>query len=311
MELLEQKTRIEFVPVLERSACMKVIRADAMGMCFGVRDALQIAELVERPERVTIHGELVHNRAVLVQLQSRGFRITPEGHRRPLPNTPEVLVTAHGVSDVERQRLEAAGKRIIDTTCPLVRRVHRAARSLSAQGYHVLVIGRPGHVEVQGIVEDLAEYNVLERPDDVRAYVNDKLGVVCQTTTPPKWAEEIRTAIRAHNPRATIHYVDTICQPTLDRQQALARLLRLVDAVVVVGGRNSNNTRQLVTRCRDFGVPALHVQSADNLDPKWFDVLGRCEAVGLTAGTSTLESTIQKVYEVLCELSVRIREKIT
>src|SRR6516164_10805 len=118
---------------------MKVITADVMGMCFGVRDALGFMDTVPDPEAVTIHGELVHNEAVLTDLKERGFRMTSEADRRELPRTPLVLITAHGVSDAERRRLENAGKRLLDTTCPLVARAHEAARALQQDGFHVLV----------------------------------------------------------------------------------------------------------------------------------------------------------------------------
>src|ERR1700693_4752365 len=134
---------------------MKVLRADAMGLCFGVRDALAIAANLPDAVRTTIHGELVHNETVLVHLQSRGFRITAEADRDALPTTEDVLVTAHGISDRERARLESAGKRLIDTTCPLVRRVHRAAQALAADGFLVVVLGRRVHVEGLRIVWDL------------------------------------------------------------------------------------------------------------------------------------------------------------
>jgi len=278
---------------------MKVVRADAMGLCFGVRDALAVVEQIDCPQTVTIHGELVHNEKVLVQLKSRGFDMIPERDRAKLSERPNILITAHGISDVERQRLEAAGKRLIDTTCPLVRRVHRAAQALAAGGYHVLVIGRPGHVEVQAIVEDLSSYDVVAGPSDVRRYPHNRLGIVCQTTTPPQAAEHIRQAVRTHNSHAEIRFVNTICQPTLDRQQAVERLLRKVEAMLVVGGRNSNNTLQLVARCRERGVPTFHVQSAADIHP---DCFAGYKTVGLTGGTSTLDSTIREVYDALCRL---------
>src|SRR5262245_734198 len=118
---------------------MRVIKAEVLGMCFGVRDALQTLEGVTDPGRVTIHGELVHNESVLAELDRRGFRMVKESARRPLPVTDTVLITAHGVSDCERQRLQAAGKQLVDTTCPLVRRAHEAAQKLQREGYHVLV----------------------------------------------------------------------------------------------------------------------------------------------------------------------------
>src|SRR5438552_4181350 len=114
---------------------MRVIRAEVMGLCFGVREALEVIDGVDEPATVTIHGQLVHNEIVQAQLTARGFAMQGEAQRRTsLPETPAVLVTAHGISDRERQRLEAAGKRLVDTTCPLVTRVHRAAQALQAEG---------------------------------------------------------------------------------------------------------------------------------------------------------------------------------
>jgi 4-hydroxy-3-methylbut-2-enyl diphosphate reductase len=275
---------------------MKVLRADAMGLCFGVRDALAIAANLPDAARTTIHGELVHNETVLVQLRSRGFRITAEADRDALPTTDDVLVTAHGISDRERARLESAGKRLIDTTCPLVRRVHRAAQALAADGFHVLVLGRRSHAEVRGIVEDLTEYEILERPEDAVDFRRPKLGLVCQTTTPPALAQQILAAVRARNPSAKVTFIDTICSPTRERQQALERLLQKVDAMIVVGGKNSNNTRQLAETCRTAKVPVWHVQNPADLDPH---ALRGFQVVGLTAGTSTLDESIEAVYAAL------------
>ncbi len=280
---------------------MKVLRAEVMGMCFGVRDALKVIDAIETPEGVTIHGQLVHNHAVLTQLGTRGFAMTGEEDRRRTPETPTVLITAHGVSDRERQRLEGAGKALVDTTCPLVTRVHQAALRLRDEGYHVLVIGKPGHVEIQGIVEDLPSFDVVESDEEVRTYPHARLGIVCQTTAPARNVAKIREAIAARNPGAEIQFLDTVCHPTKDHQRALERLLGEVEAMVVVGGRNSNNTRELVALCAERGVPALHVQDASELDPEWF--LG-IEKVGLTAGTSTLDSTIDAVHAALLRLPV-------
>jgi 4-hydroxy-3-methylbut-2-enyl diphosphate reductase len=279
---------------------MKIIKADVLGMCFGVRDALERIDDVERPEDVTIHGELVHNERVLTRLHARGFQMIGESRRRPLPQTETVLVTAHGISNAERRRLEQAGKRLVDTTCPLVERAHAAAQKLQGEGRHVLVIGKRGHVEVQGIVEDLTSFDVLQTPDEVKTYPHARLGILCQTTTPVRHADAIRAAIAARNPHADIRFLDTICHPTKDHQKALERLLEQVEAVVVVGGRNSNNTRQLVLRCQEHGRRAFHVQGPEDLRPEWFDGV---ETVGLTAGTSTLDETIDAVFESLARLS--------
>ncbi len=281
---------------------MRVVWADAMGMCFGVRDALQMAESLPNPARVTIFGQLVHNEQIAADLRQRGFHELSESGRRGLPPTSEVLVTAHGVSDVERRRLEAAGKSLIDTTCPLVRHVHATAQRMQREGRFVIVIGRRTHVEVEGIVGDLIRYEVVEDAAEVSTYPSRRLGVVCQSTTAPADAERVRRAIEARNPDADIRYEDTICRPTRDRQQAAQRLLDQVEAVVVVGGRGSNNTLQLVRLAESRGVPVLHVQTACDLDANWLSQFG---LIGLTAGTSTPDGTVDDVYRALLQIESR------
>ena len=209
-----------------------------------------------------------------------------------------VLITAHGVSDVERGRLIAAGRSLIDTTCPLVRRAHDAAMALKADGRHIVLIGRAGHVEVRGIVD------IVSSPEDVVPYPHQRLGVVCQTTTPPDVFARVLERANQLNPDADIRFIDTVCQPTRARQEAVHDLLDQVDAVVVVGGYNSNNTQRLVQLCEERQVSALHVEGADELDPGWFAGVG---TVGLTAGTSTLDDTIDEVQLALEQLPPRGR----
>ncbi|HLQ38040.1 MAG TPA: 4-hydroxy-3-methylbut-2-enyl diphosphate reductase [Planctomycetota bacterium] len=281
---------------------MIVLRAAELGMCFGVRDALAVLEQLPDPRQVTVHGELVHNGEVLRELDRRGFHRASEDHRA-VPDTPSVLITAHGVSDRERARLQAAGKQLIDTTCPLVDKAHRAAQSLAADGRRVVVLGKRDHVEVRGIVGDLEAPIVVEHERDVACWPEPRLGVVCQTTTQVEVADGLLAAIRAANPHADVLFVDTICSPTKARIRAVELLLQRVDGLVVVGGSNSNNTRQLVARAVAAGVPALHVQDAADLDHDW---LRRRTVVGLTAGTSTPARTIDAVEQALRAFAGRL-----
>lgn len=274
---------------------MKVLRARAMGMCFGVRDALAAAAARTDAATTTIWGELVHNEQVLQRLRAQGFAMTAEDERS-IPATDNVLLTAHGVSRVDRVVLQRAGKRLIDTTCPLVVRAHDAARQLQDDGFHVIVIGRPDHVEVRGLVGDLWSYDVAAGVEDVRRYPHARLGVVCQTTTSEHAARAVLAALRAHNPDAEIRFADTICEPTRQRIRAVVELAAQCAVVVVVGGANSNNTRQLVALCEANGSKAYHVQTAADLEPAWFD---GCATVGVTAGTSTLDETVDAVVAAL------------
>lgn len=278
---------------------MQILRADEMGMCFGVRDALAVLDRLPAPGDVTIHGELVHNPEVLGLLDRRGFHRSPEV-ARSVPPTPQVLVTAHGISERERQRLTEAGKQLVDTTCPLVQKAHEAARGLVAEGRRLVVLGRRDHVEVLGIVEDHHDAIVVGGPGDVARWPETRLGVVSQTTTQVEVAEALVAAIRAANRHADVRHVDTICSPTKARIEALQRLLPRVDALVVVGGHDSNNTRQLVHRGQDHGVATFHVAAARELRPQWFD---GATAIGLTAGTSTLPRTIEEVHGWLVRLA--------
>jgi 4-hydroxy-3-methylbut-2-enyl diphosphate reductase len=277
---------------------MRVIRAEVMGMCFGVRDALALVRSLDDPGGVTIHGELVHNEEVLRELAERGFAQTPEGRRHSLPLTERVVVTAHGISRRERRRLLAAGKELIDATCPLVRRVHDVATELQGRGYFVLVVGRPGHAEVEGVVGDLTDYAVVPDPDQVRVYDSRRLGVVCQSTTPPALAARVVETVRRLNPDKEVRFVDTICRPTRERQRAAAALAGRVQALVVVGGAQSNNTRQLAALAEARGVPVAHVRTARDLQRAW---LARFQVVGLAAGTSTPDETIEEVYQALVD----------
>lgn len=278
---------------------MQIRRAEELGMCFGVRDALTTIQSIATPHEVTIHGELVHNGEVLADLDRRGFHRSPE-HARPVPSTPWVLVTAHGISERERARLLGAGKQLVDTTCPLVQRAHAAARELAAEGRRVIVLGKRDHVEVRGIVEDLDRAIVVGTVADIVTWPEPRLGIVSQTTTETSAAELLVAAVRAHNPHACVRWLDTICNPTRQRIAALQALLPQIDALVVVGGRDSNNTRQLVQKGLQAGLPTVHVERASELEAAWF--AGR-RCVGLTAGTSTLAGTIDAVQARLVEIA--------
>jgi 4-hydroxy-3-methylbut-2-enyl diphosphate reductase len=275
---------------------MEVVRAAAMGFCFGVRDALALAMTLERPEETTLYGALVHNEEVVSQLAARGFQQVGEAERHGAVATPRVLITAHGISERERGALRASGAELVDTTCPLVRRAHDAGMALQREGFHVVVIGRAGHVEVRGLTGDLDSFTVVGSVSEVQRWPHAKLGVIAQTTVPEREAAELLQAIRAANPAAEVVFRDTICEPTKQRQRAVETLVREVDVVVVVGGKSSHNTKQLVESCRRAGRTVHWVQGPAELEARWFE---GCSRVGLTAGTSTPEERIDAVEMAL------------
>lgn len=267
------------------------------GLCFGVRDAIKQAESLAAKGPLTILGELVHNPVVRERLAAQGVRegSLEGGHAQPPPG--QVMITAHGASDTARQAWRSRGFGVADGTCPLVRHAHGELRALVAQGCFPVVIGKRGHVEVLGLTGDFPGACVLESAADIAELpVREHYGVVAQTTQPVEKVRAIVEALRQARAGSEVRFRDTVCQPTKDRQNALRELLGECDTLVVVGGRNSNNTLQLVAAGRAAGLDTYHVERAADLCPDWF---AHARVVGVTAGTSTLKETVAAVEQRL------------
>ena len=269
---------------------MKIIRAEHLGMCFGVRDAIALALETARREPLTILGDLVHNETVLEKLREQGIRI---GQKPADVGTQTVMITAHGASERRKNETRGLGLNVLEATCPLVHAAHRSLKKLVAEGFHPVIIGKRDHVEVRGMTEDLGEFDVVLGDDDVaRLRERPRFGVVSQTTQPVETVRQLVQLIRQRFPTSEVRFVDTVCQPTKQRQNAAVELARQCDAVVVIGGAHSNNTHELVKTCSRFCSRVHHVQTADDLQEDWF----RAEdIIGLTAGTSTPDAMIDAV----------------
>lgn len=278
---------------------MRIIIAEHFGMCFGVRDAIAEAERLAAEGPLTILGELVHNPVVRERLRARGIREAETGALSE--SSARAMITAHGVSDRQRTEWQERGVEIADGTCPLVRNAHTQLRLLVEKGYTPVVIGKRGHVEVEGLIGDFPGAIVLENAAEAEGVpVQERFGVISQTTQPIEFVRVVVAALQRRQPAAEVRFVDTVCKPTKDRQLALQALISKCDAIVVVGGRGSNNTRQLVERCTAAGRKAFHVERADDLVAEDFREV---ETVGVTAGTSTLRETVEAVIERLRDFS--------
>lgn len=269
---------------------MEVRMAEHLGMCFGVRDAIDLALGLARRGPVTVLGDLVHNPDVVAEMDAAG---AVRARRPEEVRTPVVLLTAHGTANRVKLRLAGEGYQIHDAACPLVKRVHLALAKLVAEGRHPVIIGKADHVEVRGLVGDLDDCTVVLDEDDLEQLEGrDRLGVVAQTTQPLEKVLRLVEALRARFPAADVRFLDTVCQPTKDRQEALRRLVRDSEVVVVVGGPDSNNSRKLTELARKLGRPSYQVAGADELRREWFR---GARVVGLTAGTSTPDRVIDEV----------------
>lgn len=277
---------------------MKIIRARSLGLCFGVRDAIDLAtrEAARRP--VTILGELVHNDTVLRRLRDSGAQ---SADTLDQIRTSTVMISAHGTSDRRRRELQDSGLEVLEATCPLVAHAHQSLQTLVREGWHPVVVGRRDHVEVLGLTGDFADFDVILEPSDLdRVRERPRFGVVAQTTQPLPRVQEMVRLLGLRFPRSEVRFVDTVCQPTKQRQTAAADMARSADVVVVIGGFRSNNTRELAALCRRF-CPRVHqVETAGDLDPAW---LRPTDTVGLTAGTSTPDETVTAVQTWLDRLA--------
>ena len=269
---------------------IRIIRAEHLGMCFGVRDAIDLALSRAEIAPLTILGDLVHNDAVLAGLESRGIVTARDPSQ---VTTPVAMVTAHGASERMLARTRALGLEIVEATCPLVRVAHRAIMALIRDGYHPVIIGQRTHVEVRGLTDDLDEFDVVLDEGDVLALTaRPRLGIAAQTTQPLDRVRHLVALIRQQFPQSTVRFIDTVCRPTKERQQAAVDLARRCDVVIVVGGAGSNNTRELVNTCSRYCPHVHHIQTEADLRREWFFT---ADSVGLTAGTSTPDDVIDRV----------------
>jgi 4-hydroxy-3-methylbut-2-en-1-yl diphosphate reductase len=271
---------------------MNIHLATHFGLCFGVRDALAAAEQAARGRDLTILGELAHNPLVRERLARAGVRqgaLADPGSAA----TDSVMITAHGASERDRARWVATGRTVLDGTCPLVRRAHQALHTLVREGFRPVIIGRAGHVEVEGLRGDFADALVIETEGDIARLPHEgRLGVISQTTQPVGRVADLVARVKALRPGCEIRWVDTVCQPTKDRQEAVRALAAACEIIVVVGGRNSNNTRELAATVEAAGRVAYRVEQAGELHARWFE---GAQEVGVTAGTSTLAETVDEV----------------
>ena len=269
---------------------MKILKAEHLGMCFGVRDAIALAIKHSGEAPLTILGDLVHNESVLASLRENGIQFAKSQDKI---YTETVMITAHGTSQKVLNGLKEKRHTVLEATCPLVHFAHRSLTKLVNAGFHPIIIGKADHVEVRGMTGDLTEYDVVFSETDIaKLKERSRFGIVSQTTQPIQKVRHFVELIRQRFPRSEICFTDTVCQPTKNRQTAAVNLAKQCDLVIVIGGAHSNNTRELVATCNRFCERVFHAQTADDLRMEWF--VGS-ENVGVTSGTSTPDWIIDEI----------------
>jgi 4-hydroxy-3-methylbut-2-enyl diphosphate reductase len=272
---------------------MKVLRASVLGRCTGVRRAVDLALGTARREAgfpVYTIGPLIHNPQAVRELEGEGVVAISEAELDGRVAGRAVVIRAHGVPPGLRARLEDLGARVVDATCPRVLASQRKARDFHLRGYSVVIAGDLGHGEVTGIAGYALGAVVVGGPEEARsARLSPPVALIAQTTIKREEYVAIREALEERFPGLEV--VDSICPCTGERLAALVELSGEVEAIVVVGGRNSANTARLLATARELGKPAWLVETAEELPDEAFGY----RVVGLTAGASTPESLIDGV----------------
>ena len=272
----------------------RIVVAEHAGACYGVERALELtAQAAATSDRVRTLGPLIHNPRVVSDLEAQGVFVSEDLESCA---GDVVVIRSHGVVPEVVDRARELGCRVVDATCPYVKSVHTAARKLVDEGYRLVIVGEDGHPEVEGIVGH-AGGDALVVADEAGlegAELGARVGVVVQTTQSIARLEAVVSALLSR--AREVRVVNTICTATAERQRAARKLAEQADAMVVVGGKNSGNTRRLAEICCACCDRTYHVESAGELDPSWF---AGCGTVGVTAGASTPSAHIDEVLAVL------------
>ncbi len=280
---------------------MKIVVAKTAGFCMGVRRAVELAldAPAQYPEPIYTFGPLIHNPQVLDLFAEKGVTVLEE---IPEHGTGTVLVRAHGIPPDARQRLKAAGFKVINATCPRVIQVQSIIKSHASKGYAVIIIGDQDHPEVVGLLGYAGEQkHVVASLEALKALPQfERAIIVAQTTQNLREYEQIKSWAT----RERTHYkiFNTICDSTEKRQAEVRRIAKEVDAVLVVGGRNSGNTQRLAAIVNAVGRPVYHVETEDELD---MEALAQVKTLGVTAGASTPSWIIKRVLRTIEQIPLK------
>ena len=260
------------------------------GVCYGVERALGMAEKAADEARKPVNtlGPLIHNPLVVNDLERIGV-----GTASSVNEVEEgtLIIRAHGVVPSVVEDARARGLDVLDATCPYVKKVHNAAERLVREGYQLIVVGESGHPEVEGIMGHAGDdAHVVSVPGDLDAIdLSRKVGVVVQTTQTPGALADVVAELSKRT--MDLRVINTICSATQERQDSAAELARRVDAMIVVGGKNSGNTRRLSEICTAACPKTHHIEDASEIEAAWFDGVSH---IGVTAGASTPASHIER-----------------
>ena len=282
---------------------VEIIVAQNAGFCFGVKRAVRLAEdsskLTKEGKRVFTLGPIIHNPQEVGRLKALGVKPLEE---EALSEGDAVIIRSHGIPPEKERELRERGLNVIDATCPYVKAVHEAVCRLTEEGYFIVLVGEKNHPEVIGTLGYLRECGgegiVVESQEDLKeALKHDRVGVVSQTTQNEKFFKEVVGELALWVQEMKV--INTICNATSVRQEDVYSLAPSVDVMIIIGGKNSGNTRRLYNISRSLNPSSYHIETEDELEEEWFEGARR---VGITAGASTPDWIIERVKVKIKEI---------
>ena len=277
---------------------MEVIRAKTAGFCFGVKRAVDTVyeQLEKASESTTIYtyGPIIHNEEVVKDMKQKGIIVLQSEAELDALTEGTVIIRSHGVEKAIYDKLNAKGIKIVDATCPFVKKIHNIVQKESTNGNYIIIVGNPQHPEVEGIRGWAGiKAVVVQTKEDIDKLIipeNEKVCVVSQTTFNYNKFKELVEIILKKSYDVSV--LNTICNATKERQTEAQRIAEEVDAMIVIGDKHSSNTQKLFEICKNACKDTYYIQTLDDLD---MNQLGSVETVGITAGASTPNNIIEEV----------------
>ncbi len=284
---------------------VEIVIAEYAGFCFGVKRAINLAEkasqYAKNGRQVLSIGPLIHNPQEVERLRRQGIEVLKD--ESMLESGSTVIIRSHGLPPNKERELIKRGLNVIDATCPYVKAVHEAVVRLSKEGYFVVIVGEKNHPEVIGTWGYLQEAGgdgvVVESHEDLKAVLGkERVGIVAQTTQNEQLFKEVVGEVCLWSKEVKV--INTICNATSERQEDVYRLAPRVDVMIVIGGKNSGNTRRLYEISKSLNPRAYHIETSQELKDEWFKGVKR---IGITAGASTPDWIIRSVVESIREMA--------
>lgn len=272
-----------------------LIVAENAGFCMGVKRAVDmVIELAKKSKKqIYTYGPLIHNPQVIELLKQKGVTVVD---KNKLPKKGIIVIRTHGIEPSVNKKFMEYGLTVFDATCPFVKKVQNIIQEYSGKGYKIIIIGDKGHAEVDSYLGYAKDMGVVISGTKELAEIDarGKICIVAQTTQDRKIFNEIVKKIKQKNPETKVF--DTVCNATSKRQEEALKISRVADAMIVVGGKNSANTRRLVDICKSTGAATFFIEKAKDLR---VEELAKYKKIGITAGASTSKNTIQEVINCI------------